>query len=94
MAFTCPVCGKVSYHPMDEAEGYCGKCHRFTGAAIASLVMTAKKPDPQPEPETVSLTIEPHTPTEVAPGVTITLHRDHPTSVTVERAAAAAEPGA
>lgn len=31
MAFTCPVCHRTSYHPQDEAEGYCGACHDFTG---------------------------------------------------------------
>lgn len=30
-AFVCPVCHKVSHHPDDVAEGYCGNCHSFTG---------------------------------------------------------------
>jgi ribosomal protein S27AE len=30
-SFTCPVCGAVSHHPDDVAEGYCGKCHAWTG---------------------------------------------------------------
>lgn len=30
-AFTCPDCGTVSAHPDDLAQGYCGRCHRFTG---------------------------------------------------------------
>ena len=29
MAYTCPSCGAVSHHPMDEQEGYCGRCHTF-----------------------------------------------------------------
>jgi hypothetical protein len=31
MAFTCPICTKVSHHPKDEEYGYCGHCHDFTG---------------------------------------------------------------
>jgi hypothetical protein len=30
-SFTCPVCGRTSYHPEDAANGYCGACHEFTG---------------------------------------------------------------
>jgi hypothetical protein len=30
-AFTCPRCGAVSHHPDDLANGYCGRCHAFTG---------------------------------------------------------------
>jgi ribosomal protein L37E len=29
--FVCPRCGAVSYHPADKAEGYCGRCHDYTG---------------------------------------------------------------
>ncbi len=29
--FTCPRCGRTSYHPTDKAEGYCGNCHDWTG---------------------------------------------------------------
>lgn len=29
--FTCPRCGKVSAHPKDLEEGYCGACHDWTG---------------------------------------------------------------
>jgi len=29
--FTCPRCGAVSHHPMDIKEGYCGRCHDWTG---------------------------------------------------------------
>lgn len=25
----CPRCGKISYHPRDIAERYCGACHLF-----------------------------------------------------------------
>ncbi|WP_428950978.1 hypothetical protein [Streptomyces sp. cg35] len=30
-SFTCPVCSATSHHPKDVANGYCGRCHRFTG---------------------------------------------------------------
>lgn len=29
--FTCPVCGMTSHNPTDKQEGYCGRCHAFTG---------------------------------------------------------------
>ena len=29
--FTCPRCGRISMHPLDVAEGYCGACHDWTG---------------------------------------------------------------
>jgi hypothetical protein len=28
-SFTCPRCGRTSYHPMDVANRYCGACHVF-----------------------------------------------------------------
>ena len=31
MSYTCPRCGMVSHNPNDEAEGYCGNCHDYTG---------------------------------------------------------------
>lgn len=31
VSFTCPRCGRTSYHPRDMAEGYCGACHAWTG---------------------------------------------------------------
>jgi ribosomal protein S27AE len=31
--FMCPVCGRVSAHPKDLEEGYCGRCHTWTGDA-------------------------------------------------------------
>jgi hypothetical protein len=30
--FTCPRCGRTSFHPDDLAEGYCGACHDWTAA--------------------------------------------------------------
>jgi len=30
--FICPRCGRVSHHPEDLRQGYCGACHDFTGA--------------------------------------------------------------
>lgn len=29
--FTCPKCLAVSHHPEDVRQGYCGRCHDFTG---------------------------------------------------------------
>jgi hypothetical protein len=30
-SFTCPRCGAVSQNPNDVREGYCGRCHDWTG---------------------------------------------------------------
>ena len=32
-SFTCPQCGRVSHHPQDVANRYCGACHQFFEAA-------------------------------------------------------------
>jgi ribosomal protein S27AE len=32
-AFTCPLCGAVSYNSNDVRERYCGRCHRFVDDA-------------------------------------------------------------
>jgi hypothetical protein len=32
MSYTCPTCGLTSYNPNDEAERYCGHCHKFESA--------------------------------------------------------------
>jgi hypothetical protein len=29
-SFTCPVCGRTSWNPIDARERYCGACHGFT----------------------------------------------------------------
>ena len=29
--FTCPCCGAVSHNPNDIAQGFCGRCHAWTG---------------------------------------------------------------
>lgn len=34
-SFTCPKCGMTSHNPNDAREGYCGKCHDWTGARTA-----------------------------------------------------------
>jgi transposase len=31
--FTCPRCGMISHNPNDVREGYCGRCHDWTGDA-------------------------------------------------------------
>jgi hypothetical protein len=28
-SITCPRCGRVSYHPTDIRQRYCGHCHEF-----------------------------------------------------------------
>ena len=35
VSFTCPKCGRTSYHPKDAEEGYCGACNEWTGPANA-----------------------------------------------------------
>jgi hypothetical protein len=40
MTYVCPTCHQASQHPMDEAEGYCGNCHAFTGRHFGSQVPT------------------------------------------------------
>lgn len=30
MSYTCPACGMTSHHPVDEQQGYCGRCHAWT----------------------------------------------------------------
>lgn len=32
-SIACPRCGKISYHPKDIEQGYCGHCHDWTSAA-------------------------------------------------------------
>jgi hypothetical protein len=34
VAITCPQCGATSHHPVDEQEGYCGRCHDWTSPAV------------------------------------------------------------
>lgn len=29
MSITCPICKRVSYHPLDISERYCGACEKF-----------------------------------------------------------------
>lgn len=31
--FTCSRCGAVSHNPSDREQGYCGRCHDWTGPA-------------------------------------------------------------
>ena len=90
-SFTCPDCRRTSYHPQDVANQYCGACHVFhQWGGIPSVSMTAKPKAIEPEPlhveqeyEEVLMRILPRTVTDIAPGVSIFLHRDHPTDVGV-----------
>ena len=33
----CPRCGRTSFHPDDEREGYCGNCHDWTRPGPAAI---------------------------------------------------------
>jgi hypothetical protein len=35
LSFTCPVCRAVSYNLNDVREGYCGRCHSWTGRELS-----------------------------------------------------------
>lgn len=41
MSFACPLCHWRSAHPRDQAEGYCGHCHAFTGKDCHIIRITA-----------------------------------------------------
>lgn len=43
-SFTCPDCGATSHHPDDVANGYCGRCHAFTGSRGSGPVSTMDVP--------------------------------------------------
>lgn len=48
-SFTCPACGMISHHPEDVRQGYCAKCHDWTGGQ--RLGIPAAQPQPQaPQP--------------------------------------------
>lgn len=32
--FTCPRCHRSSAHPKDRKEGFCGRCHDWTGQGL------------------------------------------------------------
>lgn len=34
VSITCPRCGRISYHPEDVAQGYCGACHAWTSPRV------------------------------------------------------------
>ncbi len=33
-SFVCPECRTQSWHPEDVKQGYCGRCHFWTGDAV------------------------------------------------------------
>lgn len=35
--FTCPRCGRTSWHPEDKRQGYCGACHAFTASPAVAV---------------------------------------------------------
>ncbi len=38
MSFLCPRCGRLSYHPEDERQGYCGACHDYTALKAGDVL--------------------------------------------------------
>ncbi len=36
-SFTCPRCGMTSSHPEDAKQGYCGRCHDWTGQVVGGV---------------------------------------------------------
>lgn len=43
MSFTCPRCGATSYHPEDERNGYCGRCHDWTALKAGDVLRLRKE---------------------------------------------------
>lgn len=41
--YTCPRCGRTSYHPEDLYHGYCGACHDFTGPGTATAASELRR---------------------------------------------------
>ncbi len=87
-AYGCGLCGGITVHTLDAAYGWCAGCHLFP-LDLESLVMATKRTPPPPDPnddrESITLVLEPYTPTEIAPGVWIMLDRSHSTSAVVTR---------
>jgi hypothetical protein len=38
MSFLCPRCGRISFHPEDERQGYCGHCHDYTALKAGDVL--------------------------------------------------------
>jgi hypothetical protein len=43
LSFTCPRCGATSYHPEDERNGYCGKCHSWTALKAGDVLRVRRR---------------------------------------------------
>lgn len=39
----CPECGAQSWHPKDVEEGYCGRCHWWTGDPVLYAAWKAER---------------------------------------------------
>jgi ribosomal protein L37E len=37
-SFTCPVCGRTTYHPRDVEERYCANCSWWTGDPVLANI--------------------------------------------------------
>lgn len=49
-SFTCPRCGRTSYHPVDVSEGYCGACHDWTDDSGSMTDMSTELPPNEAAP--------------------------------------------
>ena len=38
MSFLCPRCSRISYHPEDEKNGWCGFCHDYTALKAGDVL--------------------------------------------------------
>ena len=56
-AFTCPCCAAVSHHPTDLEQGYCGRCHWWTGDPLLGPAHLAE-PCAQHNPEFAAFVAE------------------------------------
>lgn len=45
-SFTCPRCSRITHHPDDVREGFCGFCHDWTG-----LQVSRRESDESPQTE-------------------------------------------
>lgn len=45
LSIRCPRCGRVSHHPDDVKEGYCGACHAWTADPVVPRGVRVRRPD-------------------------------------------------
>lgn len=49
-SITCPQCKKVSHHPMDVLERYCGNCHQFHDTMVSMYKIKYRHDDCKVKP--------------------------------------------